>query len=36
MNKDLSDLTARVVKLEKSSEGSRGKIDLDMTNKRLA
>lgn len=36
MNKELSELTAKVVKLEKSSEGSRGKIDLDMTNTRLA
>jgi len=36
MNKELSELTVKVVKLEKSSEGSRGKIDLDMTNTRLA
>lgn len=36
MNKDLSELTAKVVKIEKSSEGSRTKIDTDMTNTRLA
>lgn len=36
MNKDLADLTAKVVKIDKSSEGSRTKIDTDMTNTRLA
>lgn len=35
MTKDLTELTARVFKAEKSSEGSRGKMDLDMTNTRL-
>lgn len=35
MNKELSELTAKVVKIEKSAEGSRTKIDTDMTKTRL-